>query len=81
MVQDYSLNNLRYFERSKRYFRTLSVPPKAGVCLLLIRTSRLVDSKGPPKPRGRAQFEGILGLFVVVVQILVTDYPQAMNAQ
>ena len=30
-------------------------------CLLMIRASRLVDSKGPPRPRGRAQFVGILG--------------------
>ena len=30
-------------------------------CLLLIRASKLVESKGPSKPCGRAQFEGIVG--------------------
>ena len=53
--------------RGQMYFDVSAKEPEAffivvpWMCLLLIRASRLVDSKGPPRPRGRAQFVGILG--------------------
>ena len=40
-------------------------------CLLLIRASRLVDSKSPPRPWGRAQFVGILGSAVLLLLLLL----------
>ena len=40
-------------------------------CLLLIRASRLVYSTVPPRPRGRAQFEGILGPFTLLLLLLL----------
>ena len=40
-------------------------------CLLLIRESRLVDSKGPPLPWGRAKFVGILGPVLLVLLLLL----------
>ena len=47
-------------------------------CLLLIRASRHMDSKGLPVPWGRAQFVGILELgvsiIVVVVVVIVCYY-------
>ena len=56
-------------EEPEAFFCRAFVAP--WTCLLLIRVSRLVDLKGPPKPPGRAQFGGILGLVLPLLLLLL----------